>query len=124
MGYLSDHLRATGKNWADCPELYPYAMVVRYVMRDPWMYPNPDDAIALAIKVQLPDVENWQQSVIRPDGNRRHYEGLREIKLRFYTEADRNIAKDALLSVGYEIFIREVTFMNPPDLVDRGEVAP
>jgi hypothetical protein len=114
LGYLSDWLDARKQNWADCPEAYPYAMVIEYVLRDKYMYPKPDDAIALAVKERLPDIEDWQQSVIRTG----------RLKLRFHRTTDRDTARDALSDVPIEIAITNVTYMNPPDLVDVGEVEP
>jgi len=111
MGYLSENF--PGKSWIDCPDAYPYAMIVEYTLRDPFMYPKPDDALALVIKDRLPDVEEWQASVIR----------VGRVKFRFHKEPDRAAAKDALLTnVGFEIFVTGISYQNPPDRVEQGEV--
>lgn len=111
MGYLYDHL-TWGQSTADCPALYVYGMVVEYALKDPFMYPKPDDALGLRIKEFLPDVEDWQFSVIRSG----------TVTFRFHRTADRDTAKNALSGIRPEIRITRIAYLNPPDQVDRGEV--
>ncbi len=114
MGYLGDNttIGAYGRI-GDCPDLYPYALVVRWVVSDRFFSPKPIHQVTLAVKEVLPDVEDWQCSVIRPRENR--------AKLRFKDEATRTVARNklALLTSG-PISIRDLVDLNPPDLVQRG----
>jgi len=111
VGYLSDNL-APGRSVADCPELYPYAMVVEYSRNDPFFAPGPVDQLSLAIREALPDVEVWQRSIVRPDENR--------VKFRFRSEGERTQGSNALTSVDPSISIRRIVFQNPPDRARRG----
>ena len=114
MGYLYDNL-PFGRKFADCPALYEYALIVEYEQRDLFMYPPPDDKLGLIIKEVLPDVEDWQFSVIRAG----------RVKFRFHDTGQRETARVRLLGdVGSEIRVTDILYQNPPDQLDRGEEEP
>jgi len=104
VGYLFDNY-PSGTKAVECPVLYQYGMLVEWEARDVYAVPKPKDRIALAIKAALPDVEEWQWSVIR--GNR--------IIFRFRDVARRLDGYNALATVGYEVAVKRVFFLNPPD---------
>jgi len=113
LGYLTDNLPQSppGKPIVQCPDLYPYALVVEWEKADPYMALQPEDALALAIRGVLPDVEDWQVSVIRKDKDRKKG----HVKFRFHTQAHRTLAQGALPDAGVELVLRSVTLVNPPD---------
>ncbi len=111
MDYLADNL-SPGRSVADCPDLYPYELVVEWIANDRFFHPGPVDQLALAIREVLPDVEVWQRSVVRPDEAR--------AKFRFRTEGERALGRNALSSVGPSIFVTRIVDQNPPDQVVRG----
>lgn len=114
MGYLTDNT-TIGRygRIGDCPALYPYELVVQWAENDPFFYPKAVDQLGLAIKEVLPDVEDWQYSVVRVSENR--------MKLRFKDEAARSTARTKLelLTVG-AIRVVNIVELDPPDLVRRG----
>jgi len=105
MGYLFDNY-PFGTKAVECPVLYPYGMEVEWEARDKFVAPNLVDLIGLAIKKAIPDVEEWQWSVIK--GNR--------IIFRFRDIARRMDGYNGLATVGLEVAIRRIIFWNPPDL--------
>lgn len=113
MGYLDDNV-PIGVRTADCPELYPYALVVTWIDKDPFGFPQPNDLIALAIKEVLPDVQDWQWSVdTKPQ--------LRRAKFRFKDAGTRTIAKNKIeAGVDTSVQITQVVLLNPPDRPVRG----
>ena len=114
MGYLADNL-PPGRSVADCPDLYPYELVVEWLVNDPFFSPSPIEQLAGAIREVLPDVEVWQRSVVRPDETR--------AKFRFRTEGERTTARDRISgygAVGPSIFVSRVVEQNPPDQATRG----
>ena len=113
MGYLTDNV-PIGQTWADCPELYPYALVVEWIDGDKFGSPKANDVIKLAVLASLPDVEDWQTSVdTRP--------GLRRIKLRFKNAGTRTTARNKIESdIDSSVFVTNVVELNPPDLPVRG----
>jgi hypothetical protein len=106
MGYLTDNL-AVGQNTADCPELYPYAMVIDYYLRDKFTAPSAPDQLGAAMKEKLPDVEVWQYSVVKPN----------RVIFRFKDEPTRDTASTAFLSLNPAVGIRRTEFRNTPDRV-------
>ena len=112
MGYLQDNL-AYGQTVADCPDLYPYALVVEWVPLDPYTAPPLVDQIGLLVKSVLPDVEDWQYSVIKERENR--------AKFRFKDEASRTKARNKLAAdPQFEFYVRQLVDQNPPDRATRG----
>lgn len=111
MGYLTDNVPA-GRSVADCPDLYPYAFVVEWIVNDPFFHPSPVEQLAGAIRDVLPDVEVWQRSVVRSGESR--------AKFRFRSEGERLIARNALVSVDPSVFVTGITEQNPPDRATRG----
>ena len=112
MGYLQDNL-AYGQSVADCPDLYQYALVVEWVVLDPYTAPSIVDRIGLLVKEVLPDVEDWQFSVIKGRENR--------VKLRFKDEAARTKARNKLgADPQFEFYVRQLVDQNPPDRATRG----
>jgi len=114
MGYLTDNttIGAYGRI-GDCPDLYPYALVVRWNVNDRFHAPKPIQQVMFEVKDVLPDVEDWQCSVLRPRENR--------AKLRFKDAATRLVARNKLsLLVGGPISIRDLVDLDPPDRVQRG----
>ena len=109
MGYLTDNI-SIRSGGAICTDLYPFAMIVRYALNDPFTAPNAVDTMSLAIKEVIPDVEEWQVSVLRDD----------RVKFRFHTEAQRNQASNALNTIDVEIQVKKIAFQNPPDSTARG----
>ncbi len=114
MGYLTDNtsIGPYGR-YADCPDLYPYELVVVWQLNDKFTYPNGADTMGLAVKEVVPDVEDWQYSVVRGYENR--------VKFRFKDEATRTLAKTKLTNydIGAIVVIKLVE-LNPPDRVRRG----
>jgi hypothetical protein len=113
MGYLTDNLSVRGV--ASCSDIYPYEMVVVWELNDPFTAPNAVDQMSQAIKAVIPDVEEWQVSVLKGKEKR--------VKYRFRTEPERNQASNALTSVDFAvgpIFIKRIAFQNAPDRVTRG----
>lgn len=111
MGYLADNLPA-GRSVALCPDLYPYELVVTWIVNDPFFSPGPVEQLALAITAALPDVEVWQRSVVRPRESR--------VKFRFRSADERTTAANALSAVDPSIFVVQLVEQNPPDRVVRG----
>lgn len=112
MGYLQDNL-PYGVSIADCPDLYPYELVVAWVVNDPFTAPSIVDRIGLLVKGVLPDVEDWQFSVIKSRENR--------VKLRFKDEGSRTLARNKLAVNGeFEFYINQLVDQNPPDQATRG----
>ncbi len=109
MGYLTDNI-SIRSGGAICTDLYPYAMVVEWALNDPFTAPSAVDQLSLAIKGVLPDVEEWQVSVLRDN----------HVKFRFHTEAQRNQGSNALNSVPVEIQVKKIVFQNPPDSTSPG----
>lgn len=109
MGYLADNL-SPGRSVADCPGLYPYELVVEWIVNDRFFVPGPVEQLASAIRAVLPDVEVWQRSVVRPT----------RAKFRFRTEGERTLGRNALSSVGPSIFVTQIVDQNPPDQMTRG----
>lgn len=116
MGYLFDNY-PFGTPAVECPPLYPYGMVVEWERRDPYVFLKPEDLIALSIKDAVPDVEEWQWSAIRPEKLPRHGRPREpgRIVFRFRTTARRLQGYNGLNTVGVEIRIRRIIFLNPPD---------
>lgn len=104
MGYLFDNY-PSGTKAVECPVLYPYGMLIEWEPRDVYAMPGPVDRIGLAMKAALPDVEEWQWSVLKG----------RRIIFRYRDIARRMDGYNGLTSVGYEVAIRRVFFLNPPD---------
>jgi len=112
MGYLQDNL-PYGVSVADCPDLYQYALVVSWVVNDPFTAPTIVDRIGLLVKEVLPDVEDWQFSVIKKRQDR--------VKLRFKDEGSRTLARNKLTVNGEsEYYITQLVDQNPPDRATRG----
>ena len=112
MGYLQDNL-PYGVSVADCPGLYQYALVVEWVVNDPFTSPKIVDRIGLLVKGVLPDVEDWQFSVIKEREN--------GVKLRFKDEGSRILARNKLAVNGeFEYYITKLVDLNPPDRATRG----
>jgi hypothetical protein len=114
MGYLTDNV-SIRSGVAECPLLYPYEMIVEYALNDPFHAPNAVDVMGLAIREVLPDVEEWQLSVMRRDEKR--------VKYRFRTESQRNQASNAITAMGFTpgpVAIKQVVFQNAPDRATRG----
>ena len=109
MGYLTDNV-PTGLGWADCPELYQYALVVEWIDNDKFGHPKANDVIKLAVLAVLPDVEDWQVSVdTRP--------GLQRIKLRFKNAGARTTARNKIeADLDSSVFVTQIVELNPPDL--------
>jgi hypothetical protein len=97
---------------ADCPDLYPYELVVEWLVNDRFFSPGPVEQLAGAIREVLPDVEVWQRSVVRPDETR--------AKFRFRTVGERTIGASALASVDPSVFLTRIVEQNPPDQATRG----
>ena len=119
MGYLFDNVEF-GQATVECPPLYTFALTVRFARLDRFMPYDPADVITAVVKDRLPDVEDWQLSVLREDS----------IKLRFRTASMRALAIEAInahigpesdgiagglggVSSGLKII--ETTIHNPPD---------
>lgn len=111
MGYLTDNI---GNNKiAECPALYTFEMIVEWGVNDPFAAPSAADQLSAEVKSILPDVEDWQLSVLRGD--------QRRLKYRFHTDAHRNQASNALLALPPgAIFIKQIRFQNAPDRATRG----
>lgn len=105
MGYLFNNY-PFGTTGIECPVLYPYGMEVEWEARDKFVAPKAIDLIGLAIQAAIPDVEEWQWSVIK--GNR--------IIFRFRDISRRMDGYNGLATVGLEVAIRRIIFRNPPDL--------
>jgi hypothetical protein len=104
VGYLFDNL-APGQISVECPERYPYALVVDYYVRDKFTAPSPVDQLGAAVKASLPDVEDWQYSVVHPQ----------RVIFRFKNSATRNTASTAFLRLDPGVAIRRTEFRDPPD---------
>lgn len=118
MGYLTDNTTVDlyyGRV-ADCPALYPFVLIVQWVVNDPFFIPNVIEIITLKVKEVLPDVEDWQCSVIRAHRKRPY------IKLRFKDTTTRQTATNALAipTLDPSIRVTTLTFQDPPDLATRG----
>lgn len=113
MGYLDDNV-PIGIRTADCPDLYPYALVVEWIDNDKFGHPQPNDLIKLAVLEVLPDVQDWQVSVdTKP--------ALRRVKLRFKNAGTRTTARNKIESgIDASIYVTNVVELNPPDLPVRG----
>jgi hypothetical protein len=112
MGYLQDNL-PYGVSVGDCPELYPYALAVKWLVNDPFTAPSIVDRVGLLVKEVLPDVEDWQFSVIKSRQDR--------VKLRFKDEGSRTLARNKLAVNGeFEFHITQLVDLNPPDRATRG----
>ena len=111
MGYLYDNI-PVGGSVADCPDLYPYELVVSWIRNDPFFHPGPVEQLALAIRAALPDVEVWQRSVVRPRENR--------VKFRFRSADERTVGANALSSVDPSVYVVQTVEQNPPDRTARG----
>lgn len=114
MGYLFDNY-PFGTVAVECPPLYPYGMSVEWQQRDPYVFIKPEDLIGLTIKDALPDVEDWQFSVIRPQRQFNRPPTYGRIVFRFRTTGHRLLGYNGLASVGPEIMFRRIIFLNPPD---------
>lgn len=114
MGYFTDNVTpgAYG-SIGDCPDLYQYALVVRWFVNDPFFYPRPIHQITEAVKEVLPDVEDWQCSVVKERENR--------VKLRFKDEATRTTARNKLATIiTGPIRVIDLQDLNPPDRAQAG----
>lgn len=119
MGYLIDNTTITQQPFygrvADCPALYQYALIVEWVVNDRFFIPNALHTIIGKVREVLPDVEDWQCSVLRPQ-RRRPY-----IKLRFKDTATRTVASNALaVPSDPSVRVTTLTIQDPPDLANRG----
>jgi len=98
---------------ADCPDLYPYALVVEWVAVDPFTYPPIPDALGAMVKEVVPDTEDWQFSVLRERENR--------VKFRFRDAAKRDTARAKIEASGdFAFYPRQIASLNPPDRAQRG----
>jgi len=97
---------------ADCPDLYPYELVVTWIVNDRFFHPGPVDQLALALTAALPDVEVWQRSVVRERDDR--------VKFRFRSADERTTGAAALAAVDPSIYVVRIVEQNPPDRVARG----
>jgi hypothetical protein len=88
-------------------------MIVEWGINDPFTAPRPIDQLSAKVKEVLPDVEDWQLSVLRADDNRAKY--------RFRTESARNQVSNTLLAMlPGAVFIKQIRFQNAPDRATRG----
>lgn len=115
MGYLSTNL-PFGRNIAECPEFYIYAMYVYFKRRDKFSADSPVTILSKTILDVLPDVEDWQPSVIRRD----------HVVFRFHDPAQRQLAFNALMaSTPVELAIERATFSQVGSTVlPSGQVFP
>ena len=114
MGYLTDNTTVSRYGTiGDCPDLYPYALVVQWVVNDPYFYPDSIHQLLFAIQEVLPDVEDWQLSVYVKRENR--------AKLRFKDEATRTTARTKLAAVvSGPTRVFNLVNLNPPDRAQAG----
>lgn len=100
MGFLYDNL-PFGRDIAECPAFYIYAMFIYFERADKFAADKPQTILAQTIQRVLPDVEDWQVSVIHED----------HVVFRFHDPVQRQQALDAVLtSTPVELFVQKVTF--------------
>ena len=113
MGYLTDNLSVRGTG--DCPALYPFEMIVEWKLNDQFTAPNAIAQMSIAIKLAIPDVEEWQLSVYKRREQRAKY--------RFRTEAERDLAVNALSGPIFQVgpvYVTKIATQNAPDQMTRG----
>lgn len=115
MGYLYDNL-PFGRDIAECPAFYIYAMFIYFERADRFAADKPKTILAQTIQRVLPDVEDWQVSVVRED----------HVVFRFHDPAQRQQALDAVLSsTPVELVVQKVTFESQGSTVlPSGQVFP
>lgn len=115
MGYLSDNL-PFGRGIADCPSFYIYAMFIYFTRRDKYAADAPQSILAKTILAVLPDVEDWQVSIIRND----------HVVFRFHDPAQRQLASNAVINTTpVELAVSKVTFSQVGSTVlPSGQVFP